>query len=845
MTLLLLMTWTCPVSAQNSPMILDMAPAGDMPGTAMLRGIRYFPDAPFKLDFVMESLRDPFGDSVHSPQKDAPAIEDVGLRLIKYFLTALTVPEKDLWVNLSPYEADRVVDSHLGQTLMGRDMLDQDADLKRITGRLLSPDTSSGKIFWDELYRVLAKQKISTELGVDYFNKVWIVPESAVIFEGRQEVYLMDFKLKVMLESDHEAQMRQEVKASDEQQRLAEELMRRQIVPELEKRVNESAQFAVLRQICASFILAVWYKEKLSNILLSKVYADQGKIAGIEHGSPGAINWIYRRYVQGFKSKLNNKIWEFQDSLSGEVIPRKCFTGGIWLKKPEVTLVGDKAQFSSWKQNALRLTAWFILSASLTQSMPSALGIAAEPLPAQNPAEIAAQQQEEAADVEMEIMNWLEESLLEYLQAAASNSSKVEELGAGLIVEAGKISSPLEEAAKMLVAYVQKKGYKTAQERRELEGKIEQLNKTFLVPLGGCYLNLDFHENKERTESWLSYNIYYIQSSEKVTVAGRTLDLFTSQGMGSFQPQGLILGISMADRNTIIIDSQRILLMALELREILYETASSGDKLLDAELRRIFNKAPLEQIVRRCMSVIRFHEIFHQYFSGEVSPLLTSKRQEMIKEFEVIAPEEREGVSAEVLALLAEVAFSKDPGFAITQRIARPLSLAEDQMHGGYPEMLALLILEGKPTTGLKKIPSRDEVKGHYKKVVARSAAAQERARQFLKGVVGAEVFQELSDHARREDFAMTVLAHYLARHKLIGEAMIGQYPDRVGGIDLDAEFLKMKIQQSANKDAPGGQAFPVFGDDQLERMRQAIKGLTVNIDRIDAVSLPTTLLQK
>ena len=40
-------------------------------------------------------------------------------RLIEYFLSALTVPEQDLWVNLSPYEQDRIVPRALGQTAMG------------------------------------------------------------------------------------------------------------------------------------------------------------------------------------------------------------------------------------------------------------------------------------------------------------------------------------------------------------------------------------------------------------------------------------------------------------------------------------------------------------------------------------------------------------------------------------------------------------------------------------------------------------------------------------------------------------------------------------------------------
>jgi hypothetical protein len=44
-------------------------------------------------------------------------------KLIKYFLASLTIPEKDLWVNLSPYEKDRIIPQSFGLTEMGRDLL--------------------------------------------------------------------------------------------------------------------------------------------------------------------------------------------------------------------------------------------------------------------------------------------------------------------------------------------------------------------------------------------------------------------------------------------------------------------------------------------------------------------------------------------------------------------------------------------------------------------------------------------------------------------------------------------------------------------------------------------------
>ena len=58
-------------------------------------------------------------------------------KLIKYFLASLTVPEDELWVNLSPYEEGRIISKKFGQTEMGRDLLAQDYILKQLTASMM------------------------------------------------------------------------------------------------------------------------------------------------------------------------------------------------------------------------------------------------------------------------------------------------------------------------------------------------------------------------------------------------------------------------------------------------------------------------------------------------------------------------------------------------------------------------------------------------------------------------------------------------------------------------------------------------------------------------------------
>ena len=84
---------------------------------SLLKGIKVYRNDPFRFDFILDK-----GDATATDEQ----VKIDSTRLIKYFLASLTVPEKDLWVNLSPYEKDRIVPEAFGQTEMGRDLLAQD-----------------------------------------------------------------------------------------------------------------------------------------------------------------------------------------------------------------------------------------------------------------------------------------------------------------------------------------------------------------------------------------------------------------------------------------------------------------------------------------------------------------------------------------------------------------------------------------------------------------------------------------------------------------------------------------------------------------------------------------------
>ena len=75
-----------------------------------LKGLVVNPQRPLEFQFIVDTGRGP---------QDAGSVKEQSNLLVKYFLAGLTIPEGDLWVNLSPYEKDRMVPEALGQTELG------------------------------------------------------------------------------------------------------------------------------------------------------------------------------------------------------------------------------------------------------------------------------------------------------------------------------------------------------------------------------------------------------------------------------------------------------------------------------------------------------------------------------------------------------------------------------------------------------------------------------------------------------------------------------------------------------------------------------------------------------
>jgi predicted unusual protein kinase regulating ubiquinone biosynthesis (AarF/ABC1/UbiB family) len=326
--------WTPSMAQAQSIPGLNLPMPGEMVGISpsyvpvAIKGLKVFPDNPFRFDFILDT-----GNSKFEGQK----LKDETNLLIKYFLTALTVPDDDQWVNLSPYEKDRVIPKEFGITEMGRDLLAQDYLLKQLTASLIYPEHELGKKFWERVHQKAYEKYGDINIPMSTFNKVWIMPDHAKVYENGTMAFITESHLKVMLDADYLAlkenlndpkfdvskQNAKDVNA------VSSAVVREVVLPEIEKEVNEGKNFTKLRQVYQSMIMAAWFKRKLKDGMLGKIYVGANKVSGVDVEDKEVKQKIYDQYLAAFKQGVYNYIREDYDERTQEATPRKYFSGGF------------------------------------------------------------------------------------------------------------------------------------------------------------------------------------------------------------------------------------------------------------------------------------------------------------------------------------------------------------------------------------------------------------------------------------------------------------------------------------------------------------------------------------
>ena len=341
---------------------------------AIMAGMTIYPENPLQFNFIID---------VGDDNLQGEELKKESQKLISYFMATLTVPEDEMWVNLSPYEKDRIIAVGLGNTVLGRDMLAQDYILKQLTASMMYPEDELGNRFWQRVYAKAQEKFGTTEIPTNTFNKIWIIPEEAVVYVNGTNVFVADSHLKVMLEGDYLA-LEHHDKGLDSHANEADltketkDILREIFIPEIEKEVNEGKNFANLRQIYHSMILANWYKNNLKESLLGKVYVNRNKTNGIEVEDSGIKDKIYNQYIEAFKTGVYDYIKEDYDEATQQIIPRKYFSGGenfsqlsearsiVGSSPIKLSLRGKRSHFNVAVETPLSLTSGKIINRNVT-----------------------------------------------------------------------------------------------------------------------------------------------------------------------------------------------------------------------------------------------------------------------------------------------------------------------------------------------------------------------------------------------------------------------------------------------------------------------------------------------
>ncbi len=249
---------------------------------------------------------------------------------LEYFFVSLGLSQEVFWVNLNPDEPNRIVDSILGETDFGRVMLKADLRLKEDAAKLTNPQNSkTGREFWQRIYKKAQELGVMDKISVS--TRLWIVPDEVTVYEERNQFSIIKAKLKVCLEPAYlSRKAKVKDKREEEMDNFTSKLMQEMILPELNRKVNESYGYADLREAYNALILAAWYKEKFSpstEPLLRQ--ASYNALVGIEASDTYAPKQVYQDYLKSLKEGEYSFVEN--DYLSGPfyAVTRHYFSGGV------------------------------------------------------------------------------------------------------------------------------------------------------------------------------------------------------------------------------------------------------------------------------------------------------------------------------------------------------------------------------------------------------------------------------------------------------------------------------------------------------------------------------------
>ncbi len=280
-------------------------------------------------------------------------------RILSYFYSALTIPTENWWADLYLFNPEtKLLGDGLEYTELGHVMLDSDLRMKLLVNRLMSPDSPTGEGLWDRLAR----------LGVDGFSpRFWMVPGAMEVYATEDELYIKEAGIDVEVsieDADIPEDLKEEIKS----------ILKETVIPEIERAINYSQEFAPLRKAYYAMLLAGWAKEalkerykqsRLASLVDSYTLPDVGAVKVNRVGFLGAFasDYLLNRMDDGLMSvegggevftNLPNKVGEELQPMSGSLEDSTASDAGAVLESdvPPVKKDDEVATDGGYKNRA-------------------------------------------------------------------------------------------------------------------------------------------------------------------------------------------------------------------------------------------------------------------------------------------------------------------------------------------------------------------------------------------------------------------------------------------------------------------------------------------------------------
>jgi hypothetical protein len=321
-----------------------------------------------KLNYISVSTDQEGGvnfDIILKAQKangSSPGIDPINSTVIgaTAFMTGLAIPSDKFWVNLNPWEPDRIIEEELSQSEVGRIMLEADLQMKKDFSNYINPcNNEMSNDLWNNLdnKREILVQRCMSKYPGEIQNKnnvnfrpatrLWITPDKIFTYSNDSQIYIINATLTIQSEADanhssfviynqnvrtlSKGCLEELNKSSKEYGEYFKERVDHTVLPSVIADVNYGDKYENLREIYVALALAQWYKLNInpSNDVFQNIYSS-------DFTAPKALNpWspykIWDDYVYSFENgEFKCLVNTTAETSNGTIIRSRLYSyGGV------------------------------------------------------------------------------------------------------------------------------------------------------------------------------------------------------------------------------------------------------------------------------------------------------------------------------------------------------------------------------------------------------------------------------------------------------------------------------------------------------------------------------------